>query len=49
MPADTHHLAPVLTAYVITAGSPGPGNMLIMGIAMNEGRKAAVKLLLTRI
>ncbi|BCH15543.1 LysE family translocator [Mesorhizobium sp. L-2-11] len=32
----------VFTAYVIAAGSPGPSNMRIMAVAMNDGRGAAL-------
>ncbi|TIP87979.1 MAG: LysE family translocator, partial [Mesorhizobium sp.] len=32
----------VFTAYVIAAGSPGPSNMRIMAVAMNDGRRAAL-------
>lgn len=42
--ADFHQLLIVFTAYVIAAGSPGPSNMRIMGIAMNQGRGAALVL-----
>ncbi|WAP66860.1 LysE family translocator [Jiella pelagia] len=34
----------VFTAYVIAAGSPGPSNMRIMGVAMHQGRQAALML-----
>ncbi|ACI58293.1 Lysine exporter protein (LYSE/YGGA) (plasmid) [Rhizobium leguminosarum bv. trifolii WSM2304] len=44
MPADTHQFLIVFTAYIIAAGSPGPSNMRIMGVAMHEGRKAALAL-----
>ncbi len=44
MSADLHHLLMVYTAYVIAAGSPGPSNMRIMGVAMNQGRRAALVL-----
>ncbi len=44
MPADLHHLLIVYTAYVIAAGSPGPSNMRIMGVAMHRGRRAALLL-----
>ncbi|MGJ7037353.1 threonine/homoserine/homoserine lactone efflux protein [Shinella sp. BE166] len=44
MPADLHHLLIVYTAYVIAAGSPGPSNMRIMGVAMHQGRRAALLL-----
>lgn len=42
MDADFHQLLIVWTAYVIAAGSPGPSNMRIMGVAMNQGRRAAL-------
>lgn len=42
MLADIHQLTIVFTAYIIAAGSPGPSNMRIMGVAMNDGRKAAL-------
>ena len=44
MPADIHQLLIVFTAYIIAAGSPGPSNMRIMGVAMHDGRKAALVL-----
>ncbi|AVH45015.1 LysE family translocator [Agrobacterium tumefaciens] len=44
MPADIHQLLIVFTAYIIAAGSPGPSTMRIMGVAMHEGRKAALAL-----
>ncbi|EJB07165.1 putative threonine efflux protein [Rhizobium leguminosarum bv. trifolii WSM597] len=44
MPADIHQFLIVFTAYIIAAGSPGPSNMRIMGVAMHEGRKAALAL-----
>lgn len=34
----------VYTAYAITAGSPGPSTMAIMGVAMQQGRRSAVAL-----
>jgi threonine efflux protein len=37
-----HQLLLVFTAYVIAAGSPGPSNMRIMAVAMNQGRQAAL-------
>jgi threonine efflux protein len=40
--ADFHQLLIVWTGYVIAAGSPGPSNMRIMGVAMNQGRRAAL-------
>jgi threonine/homoserine/homoserine lactone efflux protein len=40
--ADIHQLLIVFTAYVIAAGSPGPSNMRIMGVAMHQGRRAAL-------
>lgn len=42
--AELNHLLLVYTAYVIAAGSPGPSNMRIMGVAMNNGRRAALVL-----
>ncbi|ACP21489.1 threonine efflux protein (plasmid) [Sinorhizobium fredii NGR234] len=44
MLAELNHLLLVYTAYVIAAGSPGPSNMRIMGVAMNNGRRAALVL-----
>ncbi|TCU31261.1 threonine/homoserine/homoserine lactone efflux protein [Rhizobium azibense] len=40
--SELHHLLIVYTAYVIAAGSPGPSNMRIMGVAMHNGRRAAL-------
>ncbi len=37
-----HQLLLVFTAYVIAAGSPGPSSMRIMGVAMHQGRQAAL-------
>lgn len=42
MSGELHHLLIVYTAYVIAAGSPGPSNMRIMGVAMHNGRRAAL-------
>lgn len=42
MPVDINQLLIVFTAYIIAAGSPGPSNMRIMGVAMNDGRKAGL-------
>lgn len=42
--ANLHQLLLVYAAYVIAAGSPGPSNMQIMGVAMNHGRRAALLL-----
>jgi threonine/homoserine/homoserine lactone efflux protein len=42
--AELHHLLIVYTAYVIAAGSPGPSNMRIMGVAMHNGGRAALML-----
>lgn len=42
MPVDIHQLLIVFTAYIIAAGSPGPSNMRIMGVAMNDGRRAGL-------
>jgi len=39
---DFHQLLLAFTAYIIGAASPGPSNMRIMGVAMNQGRKAAL-------
>jgi threonine efflux protein len=39
-------LALAWTTYLIGAGSPGPSNMAIMGMAMNAGRKPALWLAL---
>jgi threonine/homoserine/homoserine lactone efflux protein len=44
MTVDLHHLLLVFTAYVIAAASPGPSNMRIMGVAMHQGRQAALTL-----
>ena len=41
---NINHLLVVFTAYVIAAGSPGPSNLRIMGVAMNHGRKAGLSL-----
>lgn len=41
---EWHHLIVVYGAYVIAAGSPGPSNMRIMGVAMHTGRKPALVL-----
>jgi threonine/homoserine/homoserine lactone efflux protein len=41
---ELQHLLLVYTAYVIAAGSPGPSNMRIMGVAMQQGRQAALTL-----
>ncbi|MBN8189788.1 LysE family translocator [Salipiger thiooxidans] len=41
---NINHLLVVFTAYVIAAGSPGPSNLRIMGVAMNHGRKAGLAL-----
>lgn len=37
-----YQLLLVYTTYVIAAGSPGPSNMRIMDVAMNQGRKAGL-------
>lgn len=37
-----YQLLLVYTTYVIAAGSPGPSNMRIMGVAMHQGRKAGL-------
>lgn len=39
-----HQFVLVYTAYVVAAGSPGPSTMRIMGVAMNQGRQAALTL-----
>lgn len=41
---NINHLLVVFAAYVIAAGSPGPSNLRIMGVAMNQGRKAGLTL-----
>lgn len=40
------HLMLVYAAYLIAVASPGPSNMAIMGVAMRQGRAAAVALAL---
>lgn len=42
MPTDLHQILLVYITYVIAAGSPGPSNMRIMSVAMNEGRGPAL-------
>ncbi|WP_105385125.1 LysE family translocator [Neorhizobium alkalisoli] len=42
MDVDIQQLLVVFTAYVIAAGSPGPSNMRIMGVAMTDGRRAGL-------
>jgi threonine efflux protein len=42
MQADLHHLLLVFLVYIIGAASPGPSNMRIMGVAMQDGRKSAL-------
>lgn len=44
MSFDYHHLLIVFTAYIVGAASPGPSNMRIMGVAMHQGRRAALML-----
>lgn len=44
MTPSLHQLLLVFIAYVIAAGSPGPSNMRIMGVAMNQGRQAGLAL-----
>jgi threonine efflux protein len=44
MSVDVYHLLLVFTAYIIGAASPGPSNLRIMGVAMHQGRKAALLL-----
>lgn len=39
-----HNLMLVYATYLITVASPGPSNMAIMGVAMRQGRPAAVAL-----
>jgi len=39
-----HQLLLVFAAYAIAAGSPGPSTMRIMGVAMNQGRRAGLAL-----
>jgi threonine/homoserine/homoserine lactone efflux protein len=39
---EFQHLLVVYTAYIFAAGSPGPSNMRIMGVAMEQGRKAGL-------
>ena len=41
---NLNHLLVVFTAYVIAAGSPGPSTLRIMGVAMNQGRRAGLAL-----
>ena len=41
---ELQHLLLVYATYVIAAGSPGPSNMRIMGVAMQQGRQAALTL-----
>ncbi len=42
MSADLNQLLLVFKAYIIGAASPGPSNMRIMGIAMDQGRRAGL-------
>ncbi|MCY1268126.1 Threonine efflux protein [compost metagenome] len=42
MSADLHHLLLVFMVYTIGAASPGPSNMRIIGVAMHQGRQAAL-------
>lgn len=42
MTPSLHQLLLVFAAYVIGAGSPGPSNMRIMGVAMHQGRQAGL-------
>jgi threonine/homoserine/homoserine lactone efflux protein len=42
--SQLYHLLLVYIAYVIAAGSPGPSTMRIMGVAMEQGRRAALAL-----
>src|SRR5829696_3693658 len=39
-----HHLELVFSAYIIAAGSPGPSTMRIIGVAMDQGRRAGLSL-----
>lgn len=41
---DGHNLLLVFTADIIGAASPGPSNMRIVGIAMNQGGRSALML-----
>lgn len=41
---DLHSLLLVFTAYILSAASPGPSNMRIMGVAMHHGRRSAMML-----
>lgn len=42
MPVELHHLLLVFMVYIIGAASPGPSNMRIMAVAMQDGRKSAL-------
>lgn len=42
MSANLSQLVLVFVAYIVGAASPGPSNMRIMGVAMDQGRKAAL-------
>lgn len=44
MSVDFNQLLLVFTAYIIGAASPGASNMRIMGVAMDQGRQAALVL-----
>ncbi|WP_439857854.1 LysE family translocator [Pseudomonas syringae] len=44
MSSDISHLLVVFGIYIIGAASPGPSNMRIMGVAMNQGRRPALML-----
>lgn len=39
-----NQLAPVYVTYLVATASPGPSNMAILGVAMGQGRKAALAL-----
>ena len=41
---DAHNLLIVFTAYIIGAASPGPSNMRIMDVAMNQYRRSTLSL-----
>lgn len=44
MTPATHQVLLVYLAYLVAAGSPGPSTMAIMGVAMGQGRRAALLL-----
>src|SRR5215207_9363793 len=39
-----HHLELVFSPYIIAPGSPGPSTMRIIGVAMDQGRRAGLSL-----